>query len=194
MPPFEVRPIALEGHRVRLVPLTLDHADALAEAGADPSIFRWFSDRLDRPEAFRPWIATALDEAARGTSLPFATIDAATGRVIGSTRFLAIVPAHLRVEIGATWLTPSAQRTGANREAKSLMLRHAFETWRVRRVEFKTNASNVQSRTALARLGAVEEGILRKHMVTPDGGVRDSVYFSITDDEWPAVKARLGPS
>jgi RimJ/RimL family protein N-acetyltransferase len=193
VPPFEVRPVVLEGRLVRLEPLGLDHAGPLAEAGADPSIFRWFSDRLDRPEAFAAWIATALDEQARGVSLPFAIVDVASGRVVGSTRFMNIVPAHLRVEIGGTWLAPAVQRTGANREAKFLMLRHAFEAWLVRRVEFKTHASNVQSRTALAGLGAVEEGTLRKHMVTPDGGVRDSVYFSFTDDEWPAVKARLGP-
>ncbi|HEY2156328.1 MAG TPA: GNAT family protein, partial [Isosphaeraceae bacterium] len=112
-------------------------------------------------------------------------------RVVGSTRFMNIVPAHLRVEIGGTWLARPAQRSGINREAKWLMLRHAFETWGLRRVEFKTHASNVQSRTALARLGAVEEGILRKHMVMPDGSERDSVYFSVLDDEWPAVKARL---
>jgi RimJ/RimL family protein N-acetyltransferase len=102
-----------------------------------------------------------------------------------------IAPAHLRVEIGSTWLSPAAQRTGINREVKFLMLRHAFETWHVRRVEFKTHASNVQSRTALARLGAVEEGTLRKHMVMPDGSARDSVYFSIVDDDWPAIRARL---
>ncbi len=111
---------------------------------------------------------------------------------MGSTRFMNIVPAHLRVEIGSTWLAPSAQRSGINREAKWLMLRHAFETWRVRRVEFKTHASNVQSRTALAGLGAVEEGILRRHMVMPDGSARDSVYFSILEEEWPGVSARLG--
>jgi RimJ/RimL family protein N-acetyltransferase len=192
MPPFEVRPVVLEGRFVRLEPLALDHTGPLAEAGVDPSIFRWFSDRLDRPEAFETWVATALDELARGVSLPFATVDAASGQVIGSTRFMNIVPAHLRVEIGGTWLAPSAQRTGANREAKFLMLRHAFETWHVRRVEFKTHASNARSRAALAGIGAVEEGTLRKHMVMPDGSARDSVYFSITDDEWPAVKARLG--
>ncbi len=191
MPHFDLRPIVLEGRLVRLEPLGLEHADALAEAGSDPAIFRWFSDDLTRPEAFRPWVETALAELVRGVSLPFVTVDARSGRVVGSTRFMNVVPAHLRVEIGSTWLTPSAQRSGLNREAKWLMLRHAFETWRVRRVEFKTHASNVQSRTALARLGAVEEGILRKHMVMPDGSARDSVYFGILDDEWPAVGAAL---
>jgi RimJ/RimL family protein N-acetyltransferase len=192
MPQFDLRPIVLEGRLARLEPLGLEHADALAEAGSDPAIFRWFSDDLGRPEAFRHWIETALAERARGVSLPFATIDARSGRVVGSTRFLNIVPAHLRVEIGSTWLAPRAQRSGINREAKWLMLRHAFETWQARRVEFKTHASNVQSRNALARLGAVEEGILRKHMVMPDGSERDSVYFSILDDEWPAIKIRSG--
>jgi RimJ/RimL family protein N-acetyltransferase len=192
MPPFEVRPTVLEGRLVRLEPLSIDHADALAEAGADALLFRWFFDDLGRPEAFRPWVATALAELALGVSLPFATIDVGSGRVVGSTRFMNIAPAHLRVEIGSTWLNPTAQRTGINREAKLLMLRHAFETWHVRRVEFKTHASNVQSRTALARLGAVEEGILRKHMVMPGGSARDSVYFSIVDEEWPAIKTGLG--
>ena len=191
MPHFDVRPIVLEGRHVRLEPLALDHADPLAEAGADPAIFRWFAGRPGPPGGFRAWIEQALDELARGVSLPFATTDARTGRVIGSTRFMNIVPTHLRVEIGSTWLAPDVQRTGANREAKFLMLRHAFETWHVRRVEFKTHALNVQSRTALARLGAVEEGTLRKHIVMDDGSPRDSVYFSVIDDEWPALKARL---
>ena len=191
MPSFEVRPVVLEGRIVRLEPLSLDHAAALAEAGSDPSVFRWFAGRPAPSAGFRAWIEMALDEQARGVSLPFATIDTRTGRVVGSTRFMNIVPAHLRVEIGSTWLTPTAQRTGANREAKFLMLRHAFETWRVRRVEFKTHALNIQSRTALALLGAVEEGTLRKHVVMDDGSPRDSVYFSVVDDEWPALKARL---
>ncbi len=191
MPHFEVRPVVLGGRLVRLEPLSLGHAGPLAEAGADPAIFRWFAGRPGPPSGFRTWVESALDEQARGISLPFATIDARSGRAIGSTRFLNIVPAHLRVEIGSTWLDPTSQRTGANREAKFLMLRHAFETWRVRRVEFKTHALNAQSRTALARLGAVEEGILRKHIVMDDGGPRDSVYFSVVDDEWPALKARL---
>jgi RimJ/RimL family protein N-acetyltransferase len=188
----DLRPIVLEGRLARLEPLGLEHADALAEAGSDPAIFRWFSDDLGRPESFRPWIERALAEQSRGVSLPFATIDARSGRVVGSTRFLNIVPAHLRVEIGSTWLAPSAQRSGINREAKRLMLRNAFETWHVRRVEFKTHALNVQSRMALARLGAVEEGTLRKHMVMPDGSERDSVYFSVLDDDWPTIEARLG--
>jgi N-acetyltransferase len=191
MPSFEIHPIGLEGRIVRLEPLSLDHAGALAEAGSDPSVFRWFAGRPGTVGGFRAWIEIALDEQARGVSLPFTTIDDRTGRAIGSTRFMNIVPAHLRVEIGSTWLDPGAQRTGANREAKFLMLRHAFETWRVRRVEFKTHALNIQSRTALARLGAVEEGTLRKHIIMDDGSPRDSVYFSVVDDEWPALKARL---
>ena len=194
MPRFEARPVVLEGRLVRLEPLSLDHAGPLADAGADPAIYRWFAGRPGPPGGFHAWVEAALDEQARGVSLPYATIDAQTGRVVGSTRFLNIVPAHLRVEIGSTWLDPASQRTGANREAKFLMLRHAFETWRVRRVEFKTHALNAQSRTALARLGAVEEGILRKHIIMDDGSPRDSVYFSVVDDEWPALKVKLGRS
>lgn len=192
MPQFAIEPIVLEGRLVRLEPLALDHAGPLAEAGADPAIFRWFAGRPGPPGGFRAWIEQALDEQSRGVSLPFATVEANSGRVVGSTRFLNIVPAHLRVEIGSTWLAPPAQRTGLNREAKFLMLRHAFETWHVRRVEFKTHALNVPSRTALARIGAVEEGTLRKHVVMDDGSPRDSVYFSVIDDEWPALTARLG--
>ncbi len=157
MPHFVVGPVVLEGRLVRLEPLALDHAGPLAEAGADPSIFRWFAGRPGPPGGFRTWVEQALDEQARGVSLPFTTVDARTGRVVGSTRFLNIVPAHLRVEIGSTWLDPSAQRTGLNREAKFLMLRHAFETWHVRRVEFKTHALNVQSRTA-AKLARARRG------------------------------------
>jgi len=192
MPHFAAQPVVLEGRLVRLEPLTLDHAGPLAEAGSDPAIFRWFAGQPGPPGGFRAWVEQALDEQERGVSLPFATIGATSGRVVGSTRFLNIVPAHLRVEIGSTWLAPEAQRTGINREAKFLMLRHAFETWHVRRVEFKTHARNVQSRAALARLGAVEEGTLRKHVVMDDGSPRDSVYFSVVDDEWPRVKASLG--
>ena len=132
-----------------------------------------------------------IDEQARGVSLPFATTDANSGTVLGSTRFGNIDVNNLRVEIGWTWLTPTSQRTGANREAKYLMLRHAFETWGVRRIEFKTHHRNLQSQTALSRLGAIQEGVLRKHIIMPDGSARDSVYFSIVDDEWPAIKARL---
>jgi N-acetyltransferase len=188
---FSIADVTLAGPRARLVPLTPAWLRALAEAAADPAIFRWHVALMNGPDAIRAWVDKALAERAADRALPFVTLDASTGRVIGSTRFFNIDAANLKAGIGYTWLVASAQRTGINREAKYLMLRHAFETWRLRRVEFKTHARNEQSRAALLRLGAVEEGTLRKHMVMPDGSARDSVYFSIVDDEWPAVKARL---
>jgi RimJ/RimL family protein N-acetyltransferase len=137
------------------------------------------------------YVAQALAEQREGTALPFATVLRASGQVIGSTRFHSATPAHRRVEIGWTWLGPSWQRTGANTEAKYLMLRLAFEQWACLRVEFKTSALNQRSRAALRRIGAVEEGVLRSHMINEDGTVRDSVYFSILLHEWPTVKLRL---
>jgi N-acetyltransferase len=188
---FSIADVTLAGPRARLVPLTPAWLQALAEAAADPAIFRWHVALMNGPDAIRAWVEKALAERAADRALPFVTLDASTGRVIGSTRFFNIDAANLKAEIGYTWLVASAQRTGINREAKYLMLRHAFETWRLRRVEFKAHARNEQSRAALLRLGAAEEGTLRKHMVMPDGSARDSVYFSIIDDEWPDVKARL---
>jgi RimJ/RimL family protein N-acetyltransferase len=139
----------------------------------------------------RAYVAEALDEQARGASLPFATVVRATGAVVGSTRFGNLAPAHRRAEIGWTWLAAPWQRTAANTEAKLLQLGHAFEAWGCERVEFKTDALNERSRAALARLGAVEEGTLRHHLVTERGRLRDSVYYSVLAAEWPAVRDRL---
>lgn len=188
---FEVKPVVLAGQKIRLEPLTIEHAGALAKAAGEPEIFRWYTTRMSTPEEIIQWVEEGLTEQQRGLGLPFATVDARSGAVAGTTRFLNIDRKNLRVEIGSTWLFPAWQRTGANREAKYLMLQHAFDVWGVRRVEFKTHASNVQSRTALAALGATEEGTLRKHMVMPDGSARDSVYFSILDTEWSGVRTRL---
>jgi RimJ/RimL family protein N-acetyltransferase len=188
---FDVGPVVLSGRLVRLEPLRNEHADALAVATEDPALFRWHPIRLDSPEDIRAWVREGVAQGERGVSLPFATVEQRGGKVVGSTRFANIDRQNLRVEIGWTWLLRKWQRTGANREAKYLMLRHAFEVWGVRRVEFKAHAANVQSRQALTGLGAVEEGTLRKHMVMPDGSARDSVYFSIIDTEWAGVKARL---
>ena len=139
----------------------------------------------------RRYVEAALAEQAAGTALPFATVLREGDVVVGSTRFGSIAPEHRRVEIGWTWIAPPWQRTAVNTEAKLLMLRHAFETWGCRRVELKTNARNARSRAAMLRIGAREEGILRKHMINADGSARDSVYFSVVDDEWPAVRERL---
>jgi RimJ/RimL family protein N-acetyltransferase len=139
----------------------------------------------------RRWFETALANAEAGAELPFATIDRASGRAIGSSRYLSIAPEHRRLEIGWTWVGTAFQRTGANREAKLLQLTHAFETLGANRVEFKTHARNERSRIALAGIGATFEGVFRNHMIMPDGSIRHSAYFSVTADEWPDVKAGL---
>jgi N-acetyltransferase len=184
-------PATLEGPTIRLEPLTLDHLDALLLVALDPELWRLTVSAVSTRADLEEYVNEALAEQKVGTALPFVTVLRATGQVIGSTRFGNAVPAHRRVEIGWTWLGRPWQRSGANREAKYLMLRHAFEQWGCLRVEFKTSALNHQSRTALLGLGAVEEGILRHHMINADGSLRDSVYFSILSEEWPAVRRRL---
>jgi RimJ/RimL family protein N-acetyltransferase len=154
-------------------------------------IFRWIPYRMQTATDFQDGVERILDEQARGQSVPFATVERGSGRVIGSTRFMNMDLANRRVEIGSSWIAPARQRTAVNTEAKYLMLRHAFEQWKCLRVELKTDSLNQQSRNAILRLGAKEEGTLRKHLVTWTGRVRDSVYFSILDTEWPEVKARL---
>lgn len=186
--------VTLEGRIVRLEPLSRDHLDGLAEVAFNPNLWRWtLAGAVDRA-ALEGWLDAALANAAAGTELPFATIDRASGGPIGSSRYLSIVPDHRRLEIGWTWIGRPWQRSGVNREAKLLMLEHAFERLGCQRVEFKTHARNEQSRGALLGIGATFEGIFRKHMLGRDGQVRDSAYFSITDDEWPAVKSGLAAS
>ena len=189
-----VEPVILEGRRVRLEPLTLDHVPRLAEVALDPAIWQWTIARPTTEAELRSWAETALAGRAAGSEFPFVTIDVATGRPIGSSRYMNIVLEHRRLEIGWTWLAPPWQRTGANREAKLLMLGHAFDTLGCRRVEFKTDSLNEPSRTALLGIGAQLEGIFRNHMVMPEGRMRHSAYYSVIDDEWPAVKARLEES
>lgn len=184
-------PVVLETTRVRLEPLTLEHVDTLAEVGLDPEIWRFTPEPVLTRAAMDAYVRAALDEHARGTALPFAIVARSDARVIGSTRFGAYAPEHRRVEIGWTWVAPPWQRTAVNTEAKLLLLRHAFGALGCMRVELKTDALNERSRHAILRLGAQEEGTLRKHMRTASGRLRDTVYFSITDDEWPAVEARL---
>ena len=188
---MEVQPITLEGRRVRLEPLGLAHFEQLCEAGLDFDLWRWTPQNVRAPQDMRAYIEQALEEQARGTSLPFATIDQASGKAIGSTRFMNISMPNFRVEIGATWIAKMWQRTGANTEAKYLMLRHAFEKFGCIRVELKTDSLNLQSREAILRLGAKEEGMLRNHMLTWTGRIRHTVYYSIIDAEWPEVKKRL---
>jgi RimJ/RimL family protein N-acetyltransferase len=189
--PWLDEPITLEGRLVRLEPLTLDHVPRLAEVGLDPAIWRWTIARPASEADLRDWAMTAIRAREAGTEYPFATIEAASGRPIGSSRFLNIVPEHRRLEIGWTWLAPAWQRSGANREAKLLMLGHAFDVLGCRRVEFKTDSNNEPSRNALLGIGATFEGIFRKHIVMPGDGVRHSAWYSVIDDEWPVVRARL---
>jgi RimJ/RimL family protein N-acetyltransferase len=185
------RSLVLQGERVRLEPLNARHVPGLLEAAADPATWTWLFGRLDDEAALRAWLADALHARDAGTELPFATLDARTGRVVGSTRYLAIVPAHRRLEIGWTWLTPATWGTGINVEAKLLLLTHAFDELGAMRVELKTDARNERSRAAILALGAQFEGVFRKHMRMPDGRIRDSAWYAITDDEWPAVRTRL---
>lgn len=184
-------PIILEGDTIRLVPLGREHLDGLTQVGCDPDLWGVTVTDGSTPGAMAGWLETALAEQRRGASLAFATTLRQDGRVVGSTRFGNLDVTNRRVEIGWTFVAKAWQRSAVNTEAKYLMLKHAFETWGCLRVEFKTDALNSQSRAALARLGAKEEGTLRKHAVTWTGRVRDTVYFSVLDQEWPAVRARL---
>jgi N-acetyltransferase len=186
-------PFTLAGKIVVLEPIRADHADLFWEVAKDSldDIFHWIPYQVKTPEDFRRLVKAALAEQERGESVMFATVERASGRVIGSTRFMNMDLTNRRVEIGSTWIAPAWQRTAVNTEAKYLMLRHAFETWQCLRVELKTDALNLKSRNAILRLGAKEEGTFRKHLITWTGRVRDSVFFSILDTEWPAVKARL---
>lgn len=186
-----LKPVTLEGEYVRLVPLELSHAEALFEVGADPAVWRHAYLKITTVEQMRAYVAGALDEQARGISLPFATCERESGRVIGTTRYGSIAMEHKRLEIGWTFVGPAWQRTPINTEAKYLMFRYAFEELGVNRVELKTNALNERSQNAMLRVGAKREGTLRRHMVNSDGTIRDTVYFSVIAEEWPDVKAAL---
>ena len=184
-------PTTLTGRFVRLEPVERRHRDGLIASGLDPELYRWTVDRVDSPAAMAAGIESALEAMAAGREVVYATLEASTGQVVGTTRFLNIDRAHRRVEIGGTRVGLAWQRTPINTEAKFLMLRHAFEDWGMNRVEFKTDALNARSRAAIARLGAVEEGTLRHHMIAQGGRIRDSVYFAIIAPDWPEVRDRL---
>ena len=184
-------PVTLSHPVVRLEPLTTAHAPALARVGLDPDLWRWIPTPLNNADDVHAYVATALAEQARGVSLPFAIVDAATHEVVGSTRFGNIDVANRRLEIGWTWLARSHQRTRANTAAKRLLLGHAFDTLSANRVELKTDVLNDKSRNAIARIGGVQEGTFREHVVCASGRIRDTVYFSILASEWPAVRRRL---
>ena len=188
---LDVRKITLEGPRVRLEPLDQSHLPGLAEAISDGELWNLGVTSVPRPEQLPAFLEAADAAFEAGRELAFATIDKCSGRIAGSTRFRCIEAAHRRVEIGFTFIGRSWQRSHVNSEAKLLMLTHAFEHWQVNRVELLTDRLNQASRTAIARLGAREEGMLRSHMVMRDGRIRDSIIFSIIASEWSTVRAGL---
>jgi RimJ/RimL family protein N-acetyltransferase len=183
--------VVLVGERVRLEPLSHRHFEDLSVAGREAEIWRWMPTEHYAPDSMAAFISGALTECAQRKAAPFATIDMTRSIAVGSTRYHYIEPEHRRLEIGVTWISPMFQRSHINTEAKLLQLWYAFEVLGCRRVEFKADAENIKSRNAILRLGAREEGYFRKHMIYPDGRNRDSVYFSILDDEWATSKALL---
>ena len=188
---MRIEPVTLESNEVKLAPLESDYLEELWEAASDESLWLWTTNIIKSKEDLRGYIETALDEKARKVSLPFVTINKFANKIVGSTRFGNIDVKNRRAEIGWTWINPKWQRSFVNTEAKLLMLTHAFEIWRCARVELKTDALNEKSRNAILRLGAKEEGILRRHQITDAGRFRNTVYFSIIDSEWQTVKANL---
>jgi len=184
-------PVTLRNPHVRLEPLTAAHVPALARVGLDPALWPWIPAPITSIDGMRDYVSRALDEQVRGQSLPFAIVDAQREEVVGTTRYAAIDVPNRRLEIGWTWVARDRQRTPVNTSAKRLLLGHAFEALDVNRVELKTDALNQQSRTAILRIGATQEGILRQHVRCVSGRMRDTVYFSILASEWPDVRRRL---
>jgi len=183
-------PVALQGAHVRLEPLGAEHVAALCAVGLEPELWRWSTEAMQSAQDMRDYVDRALAEQALGAAVPF-VVRLVDGTVVGSTRYANISVAHERLEIGWTWYGLPWQRTAVNTECKLLLLRHAFETLEAYRVELKTDALNAQSRAAILRIGALEEGTLRGHMRTYEGRRRDSVYFSILRDAWPVVRNGL---
>lgn len=188
---MNLEPVVLEGEFVRLEPMRVDHLPALCKAGLDASLWELTANIVKDESDLEKYVRAALADQALGNALPFVTIERSSGTVVGSTRFGNIDVVNKKAEIGWTWINPAWQRTAINTETKLLMLTHAFETWKCIRVELKTDALNQRSRNAIARIGGLEEGILRNHMITETGRFRDSVYFSIIESEWEPVKANL---
>jgi RimJ/RimL family protein N-acetyltransferase len=186
-----IEPISLTGRHALLEPLTEAHHDALIEAVSDGELYKLWYTSAPAPQAMRAWIAAALAMREQEGALPFVIRDARDGRLLGSTRYFHVDAKNRRLEIGHTWLAKGAQRTGVNTDAKLLLLTHAFETLGCIAVEFRTHFMNRQSRAAIERLGAKQDGILRNHQRLADGTLRDTVVFSIIESEWPAVKRHL---
>jgi RimJ/RimL family protein N-acetyltransferase len=190
----KVEPVILVGQFVRLEPMRVDHLPALCKAGLHPALWEWTATQVSDQSDMENYLRAALADQALGVALPFVTVEQETGTLVGSTRFGNIDTKNKKVEIGWTWISPEWQRTFVNTEAKLLMFTHAFEVWKCIRVELKTDANNQRSRAAIARIGATEEGTLRNHMITGSGRYRDSVYFSVIDSEWEAVRDDLTSS
>ena len=189
---MDIQPVTLTGRAVRLEPLAEAHTADLAAVGLDPDIWRFMLyGNIDSEAKMLGFVRDLLARQARGGDLPFAVIHLDTGRAIGCTRYMNIDRANRGLEIGGTWYGVEFQGTVVNPEAKYLLMRHAFETLGIIRVQLKTDLNNVRSQRAIERLGAVKEGVLRNHMIRPDGTVRDTVMYSIIDREWPLVKAHL---
>ena len=189
---MEVKPVVLTGKHVRLEPLSEDHAPALAEIGVGQSFWDFMVyGAINSADDMRHWVLDILSRAAKGTDVPFVAVHLETGRVAGATRYMNIMPKDFGLEIGGTWYGRDYQRTVVNTECKYLLLRHAFETLKCIRVQLKTDLRNERSQKAIERIGAVKEGILRNHMILPDGRIRHSVFYSILVTEWPDVKMRL---
>jgi len=184
-------PVTLRGTLVTLEPLTLEHAEPLTRVGLSPSLWTLQPRPIQSAADMRAYVEQALEEQARGQSLPFAVIHRPTGMVVGSTRYMDIALPHRRLEIGATWYTPAYQRSGVNVESKLMLLAHAFETLGMQKVVLKTETLNRPSRTAILALGAREEGTFARQFIADDGRKRDMVYFAILDDMWPDVKRHL---
>jgi len=189
---MEVKPVVLEGKHVQLEPMTEAHIPALTEIGAGQDFWDFMVyGKMEDENDMRGWVREILARAERGTDLPFVAVHLASGRVAGATRYLNIMPNDRGLEVGGTWYGLDFQRTAVNTECKYLLLTHAFETLGCIRVQIKTDSLNLRSQKAIERIGGVKEGVLRNHMVMPDGRIRHSVYYSILDSEWPDVKKKL---
>ena len=189
---IDLRPITFEGQVVRLEPLSEGHVPGLTDVGLEPQIWRhMLYGNVDTEAKLLEFVQDLVTRQTKGTDLPFAVIYLETGKLIGCTRFMNIDTRNHSAEIGGTWYGLEYQRTSVNTECKYLLLRHAFEVWGCLRVQLKTDLNNVRSQAAIEQIGAVREGVLRNHVIRPDGTIRHSVMYSIIDSEWPEVKARL---
>jgi len=184
-------PVTLEGQTVILKPLAIDHLDGLKEVVKDGELWKLWYTMIPSPTEMEKWLTRALAEQNEKTSLPFTVFSKADGRIIGCTRYMRMEKKYPRVEIGSTWYAASAQRTQVNTECKYLLLSHAFEALKCVAVEFRTHRMNQRSRTAIERLGAQLDGILRNHISMPNGTMRDTAVYSILNTEWPMVKTNL---